>query len=335
MDRIFQTVRAIEFPALGAVAVTEAPFPPPPGPDEVLLQSDYLGICGSDLHVLHGRHPWIRPPIVTGHECVATVLDAGTASGRFGPGARVVVNPLVTCGHCRACRAGRPNHCEAAKVMGFRLPGVGRTRLVLPARQLHLVPAALDPAIAALAEPLAVGIHAASRAADRESVMVIGGGTIGLCVLLGVMMRGAGAVSVIEPVASKRAMALRLGARDATPPEAMAREAEYTAVFDCVATQATLDAACNATVGGGTVVVVGVADAARQLPLPRLQRFEIDLIGSGMYAPADIDRAIVALAEGRIDAAALITGIRPIDRAPAAYHEAMQPDSIKVLIEMG
>lgn len=334
MDTIPQIVRAIEFPALGTVAVTTMPFPAAPVSGEVLLRTEYLGICGTDLHLLHGRHPWVRPPVIIGHECVATVVQTGAADSRFRPGQRVVVNPLFTCGHCRACVAGAPNHCETAKVMGFRLPGAGRTHFVVPELQLHNVPEGVDPRLASLAEPLAVGIHAASRAADLEKVMIIGGGTIGLCVLLAALMRGAGEVRVVEPVASKRALALKLGAREAVGPESNTDASGYTTVFDCVASQGTLDAACQATIGGGTVVVVGVAEAMREIPMPRLQRFEIDLIGSGMYIPADIDAAIAALARGLIDAAALITAVRSIDAAPAAYEEAMEPDSVKVLITM-
>lgn len=327
-------VRAIQFPGLSQVVVTEVPEPDAPGPGEVLLRTDYIGICGTDLHVLHGKHPWVRPPLITGHEVVATVLKAGPASGSYRTGQRVIVNPLVTCGQCRACRTGRANHCEAAKVMGFRLPGAGRTHLVVSSAQLHRVPDNADAAIVVLAEPLAVGIHAADRADDLETVLIIGGGTIGLCVLLGVLMRGASKVCLAEPVASKRALAQRLGAHEVVTPEALGHMAGYTAVFDCVASQATLNVACRSAIGGGTVVVVGVAESDRAFPLPRLQRFEINLIGSGMYRPGDIDAAIVALVENRIDGAALVTAIRPLAAAPAAYEEARQPDSVKVLIDM-
>lgn len=326
-------IRAIAFPALGEVALVDRPEPDAPQADEVLVESTWLGICGSDLHVLHGRHPFIRPPVITGHEWAGKVLAAGPDAA-FAAGERVVINPLVTCGTCRACRAGRFNHCEQAKVMGFRMPGTSQTRFLTTARQLHRLPAELDGGLSTLAEPIAVGIHAAARASDLENVQVIGGGTIGLCVLLALKAAGAGAITVVEPREKKRALARRLGAVDAIAPEAMGETARYTAVFDCVANQTTLDAACRQCIGGGTVVVVGVADAARQFPLPRLQRFEIDLVGSGMYLPADIDQAIRALADGSIDAAPLISGVRPLDAAPAAYQEATQPDTVKILIDL-
>lgn len=218
--------------------------------------------------------------------------------------------------------------------MGFRMPGAGQTRFVTRARQLHRIPDSLDLRLATLSEPVSVGVHAVKRATDLEEVLVIGGGAIGLCVLLALKAAGAGTVSVVEPRADKRALATRLGATHVMAPEAMGESAAYTTVFDVVASQATLDAACRQTLGGGRVVVVGVAEAARTVPLPRLQRFEIDLVGTGMYLPVDIDEAIAGLADGRIDAAPLISGVRPLAEAPAAFAEAVRPDNVKILIDM-
>jgi 2-desacetyl-2-hydroxyethyl bacteriochlorophyllide A dehydrogenase len=326
-------VRAISFPEHGRVELVDLTAPAAPQRDEVLVESAYLGICGSDLHVLHGRHPFVRPPVITGHEWVGMVVSAGPDAA-FQAGERVAINPLVTCGHCRACRAGRFNHCEQARVLGFRMPGAAQTRFVTTAGQLHRIPDALDLRLAALAEPVAVGVHAAKRAPDRESVLVIGGGTIGLCVFLALKAAGADAVTVVEPRAEKRALARKLGAAATITPAEMRETATYTAVFDCVASQATLEAACRQCIGGGTVVVVGVADGPRQFALPRLQRFEIDLVGTGMYLPVDIDQAIQALADGSIDAAPLISAVRPFHAAPAAFAEAMHPENVKILIDM-
>jgi len=327
-------IRGIEFPALGQVRVVDLPPLPALGADEVLLRTDYLGICGTDLHVLHGKHPWVRPPVITGHEAVATIVALGARVTGFETGELVVLNPLVTCGHCRACLAGRPNHCADGKVFGFRLPGAGRTTFSAPAKQLHKVPAGLDPRLAVLAEPLAVGIHAAARAADLARVLIIGGGTIGLSVLLAVVARGAAQVDVVEPVEAKRELAMAFGAAAVMPPADLAGSAHYTAVFDCVASQGTLDQACEAVVPGGSVVVVGIAEAARHFPLPRLQRFESDILGSGMYVPADIDAALQALAVADCPAARLISAIHDIEGAPEAYAHATRPENTKTLIKM-
>jgi 2-desacetyl-2-hydroxyethyl bacteriochlorophyllide A dehydrogenase len=326
--------RQIVFEGLGRVAVHATEPPGTPGVGEAVIVPAYVGICGSDLHVLHGRHPWIRPPLVTGHEIAAVVESVGDAAGALCAGDHVVLNPLVPCGTCRRCRAGAFNRCEAARVIGFRLPGAARTRLVVPARQLHAVPADLPLAQACLVEPLAVGVHAAGLWDDLDDVLIIGGGTIGLCVLLALRARGAGRVTVCEPVASKRELALRLGATETTAPEALGATPRYTAAFDCVAAQPTLDTAFRAVLAGGAVITVGVPAEAASLPLPRMQRFEISLLGSGMYLPADIDAAVALIASGRIDVTPLISVVRPLDDAPAAYAEARRADSVKILIRM-
>ena len=212
-------VRQIAFEALNQVVVRTVEVPLQPGPEEVVLASAYLGICASDLHVLHGRHPWTKPPVVTGHELTAVVEKVGPDVHSFSPGDHVVLNPLFPCGTCRRCRLGSFNTCESAKVTGYRLPGLAQTEFVMTTRQLHLVPNELSLDKACLVEPLTVGVHASSLFDDLEDVLVIGGGPIGLCVLLGLRARGAGRVTVIEPVAFKRDLAKSLGATAVLSPD--------------------------------------------------------------------------------------------------------------------
>ncbi len=327
-------VRQVAFEALGRVAVRDAPAPAAPGPGEVLLLPAFVGICGTDLHVLHGKHPWVRPPLVTGHEVAATVAAVGPGVEDLAPGEAVVLDPLVPCGHCRRCTRGAFNTCEDARVIGFRLPGAAQTRLVVPRRQLHRVPAGLTLEHAVLAEPLAVGVHAASLWDDLEEVLVIGGGTIGLCVLAALRARGAGRITVVEPVASKRAAALRLGAAEAVPPGTVPAAPRFTACFDVVAAPATADLAAAAALPGGVVVMVGVSPGPLAFNVPRMQRFEITLKGSGMYLGVDIEAALRLLGEGVVDPAAFVTATHPLEAAVAAYADAERPDSIKVLLRM-
>lgn len=326
--------RQIVFEALGRVAVHDAAAPAEIGPGEVLVSPAYLGVCGSDLHVLHGKHPWVRPPLVTGHEMAGTVDRVGPGLDELRPGQAVVLNPLVPCCVCRRCLRGSFNTCENANVIGFRLPGAGQTSMVVARRQLHPVPAGLPLQHAVLAEPLAVGVHAAALGDDLEEVLVIGGGTIGLCVLAALRARGAGRVTVIEPVASKRALALRLGAADAVPPGAIEPRPRFTAGYNVVAAQPTLDLVGSATLSGGMIIIVGVPPGPMSLPLTRMQRFEVTLKGSGMYLGADIEAALHLLSAGWVDAAAFVTGTHTLNAAPSAYAAAEQPDSVKTLIRM-
>ncbi|MQA04794.1 MAG: alcohol dehydrogenase catalytic domain-containing protein [Streptosporangiales bacterium] len=111
---------------------------------DVLGAPVHMGICGSDVHVLHGRHPFAKPPVVTGHEVVARVLAVGTQVTAVAPGDLAVVNPLVWCGECERCRAGVVNQCANAAVRGFRVPGLARGEVVVDAAYCHRVPTGID-----------------------------------------------------------------------------------------------------------------------------------------------------------------------------------------------
>lgn len=314
------------------VRVEPSPDAAPSAPGDVLLAPVHIGICGSDVHVLHGRHPFARPPVVTGHEVVARVLDTGPDVRRVGPGDVVVVNPLVWCGSCSRCLAGAVNQCADANVRGFKLPGLARARVVVDERYCHRVPTGLPTRVAVLTEPLAVGWHATGRGGELGRVLVIGAGPVGLAVLRALRWRGTGEVTVAEPVASKRKAAMALGATRALAPDDLPAGLEVDTTFDCVAVDTTLHTAGAATVPGGTVVVVGVPGEDRSLPLPRLQRWEIDVRGTGLYVPADIDAVLSRLVDDQDVAARLVTAEYPVPDAAAAFGAAEEPEHIKVLL---
>lgn len=326
----------VVFTEIGKVATqtTDEPLPALQA-DEVRIAPAYLGVCGSDLHVLAGGHPFARPPIVTGHEISAVVTEVSADVTRVAAGDRVVVDPIMACMHCRACRSGRYNLCEPPMVAGFRAPGFGRSSHVVPARNVHVAPRSLPLEVLAFAEPAACARHCVNRlpAGARELVLVIGAGTIGLSVVQALRIMGAGHVTVIEPDARKRQLALKLGAQRALAPGELAADARFTGVIDIVAAQATITEACTKVMAGGTVICMGVPNGPREIPLPGMQRFERDLLSSGMYVPEDFDTVIAWLADGRFDTADLITDVIPVAEAPAAYAKAREPASIKVLVK--
>ena len=139
---------------------------------------------------------------------------------------------------------------------------------------------------------------------------------------------------MIEPVASKRALAVRLGASEAVAPGAVAATPRFTVCFDVVAAQATVELAGAAVQSGGAIVMVGISKGSLSVNIPRLQRFEITLKGSGMYLGADIAEALRLIATGAIDPKAFVSGIRPLEEAAAAYADAAMADNVKTLIRM-
>ncbi|MQA11745.1 MAG: alcohol dehydrogenase catalytic domain-containing protein [Pseudonocardiaceae bacterium] len=326
--------RRIVFTALDTVDMVDTEVPSTPGPQDVVVETSHVGICGSDIAALAGRDPWFTPPLTTGHEVTGRVGSIGRDVTGLKPGDPVLLNPLVTCGACERCQRGTVNQCEAAAVRGYRIPGAAATRIAVSSGELHRLPPSLDLASATLAEPLAAAWRAATRWDELDRVAVIGAGSIGLLVLAALRHRGAGDVVVVEPDATKRDLALARGAGSAIPPGEPPTAARFTAVFDCVSSEHTLRWASAATLGGGAVVAVGVPDGPRAVELPRMQRFEIALLGSGLYTPSDVDTAIALIAEGVVDVRPLISGLYPLNRAAEAYQNARDPQTVKTLIEM-
>lgn len=304
-------------------------------PGEVRIAPQFVGICGSDLHVLSGKHPFAKAPTVPGHEICAIVTEVAPDVQNTTVGDHVVIDPIMNCGKCRACKAGRPNLCEPPQVAGFRAPGFARTSHVVPAKNVHVAPPQIPLRTLAFTEPVTCARHCVGRLpkSDQEDVLVIGAGTIGLAVVQALRIMGAGRITVIEPDPKKRNLAEKFGANVTLEPGCLDSET-FTGVIDVVASQQTITDACKRVVAGGTVVAMGVPDADRTIPLPSMQRFERTLTSSGMYVPSDFDEAIQWLADGSFNAEDLITDVFPLEEAADAYARAKQPESIKVLIQL-
>lgn len=240
MDKITQVL----FSDIGKVTTQYVELPHQElKPQEVRIAPVFYGICGSDLHVLKGGHPFAKPPVVPGHEIAARVTEVGSEVTNVKLGDHVVVDPIMACMECRACKAGRFNLCEPPQVAGFRAPGFARSQHIVPARNCHVAPASLPLKALAFAEPAACARHCVSRMpkASLESVLVIGAGTIGLSIVQALRIMGAGKITVIEPDAAKRALSLKLGATEVWAPGELDAQVRFTGAIDVVAAQTTLN----------------------------------------------------------------------------------------------
>ena len=169
---------------------------------------------------------------------------------------------------------------------------------------------------------MAVGVHASALFDDLEDVLVIGGGTIGLCVLLALRARGAGRVTVIEPIAHKRDLAKRLGAAEVFSPEQAQLTPRYTACFDCVGGQQTFDLASGSTFSGGCVVVIGMSPGRSPCPCRGCSALKSAFKAAVcMWAKTSTTRSKL-MASGKVDVGPLISMVRPLDEAPEAYAAA-------------
>lgn len=309
---------------------------PEPGPGEVRVAVEACGICGSDLHLFHAG--FFAPGTVPGHEAAGRVDALGADVAGFAAGERVAIEPMRGCGRCAECRRGDYSICRSSQLHGVHLPGGLAEAVVVPADRLHRVPADLDPGIAALAEPMAVVVHALWRGglAPGQRVLVLGAGSIGLLAIPAARRMGAGEIWITARHPHQAALARALGATrvldeaeagDPTKLDAIGREAPIDLVVETVGGPAdTLRAAGAAVRPGGVVSVVGVFLAAPPIEPLALMMKEVTLAWSYCYGSpaarggrADFADAIDLLDRERDALAPLVTHRVPLDRVADAF----------------
>jgi L-idonate 5-dehydrogenase len=305
------------------------------GPTDVEVRVGAGGICGSDLHYFHdGGFGTVRikEPMVLGHEIAGTVAAVGPAVRRVRPGDKVAVNPSLPCEACRYCLAGLANHCLDMRFYGsaMRFPHVQggfRQRLVAHERQCVAVPAEVPLEKAAFAEPLAVCLHAVSRAGPLlgRSVLITGAGPIGMLTMLAARHAGAREVVITDVAEAPLALARKLGAdraiNVASEKDGMAAyEAEkgtFDVMFEASGNPAALRQGIAAVRPRGIVVLIGIGGEA-SLMLNVLVAKEVDLRGTFRF-DAEFAWAVDAIATGRIDPTPLLTEVIPLARAREAF----------------
>jgi threonine dehydrogenase-like Zn-dependent dehydrogenase len=320
-------MRALVWEGGTQVMVAERPRPAA-GDGTVLVDVAYCGLCGTDLHICAGEHPRARPGIVLGHE-ISGRLHA--AAGGLAAGAKVVVDPLVSCGTCRPCRGGRPHTCANLRLLGIDLPGGAAEQVAVPADRVIPVSDAADLRLLAFAEPLAVAVRAVRRSGLvlGQEVAVAGAGPIGLAVAACARLAGAGRVLVAEPVPGRRRLAADLGFETT---EALAGGAAEV-VFDAAAHPAVAAGLAGAVAVGGRVVLVGVYGAPAPLDLQALTFKEVTVIGTRVYSRDDLRVATAMVADGRFDPSPLITRSVPLTGAAAAVEDLRAGREVKLLVE--
>lgn len=332
----------------GAVRLEDAPVPEPAA-GEVLVSSRLVGICGSDTHALAGHHPFLTSPYVPGHEAVGVVAGLGAGVTGLAVGDRVLLKPNVSCGRCANCRAGRTNACEELAWIGCdptrRLFGAMAPFFVAPEGNLFRLPDAVDDRTGVLVECLATPMHAARIAGDLAGarVVVLGAGTIGLLCLVAALRAGAGRVVVTDLERSKLERAVRVGAAvgvDAAAPElpSVVREAlggPADAVFDCVATERSLEQAVGVLRRAGTLLLVGVPPRPGRIELPLVQDWELRVQGCAAYTAEDVLASLDVAAAGGLPVDELVSATYPLAQVPAAFAAASADTSGKVLVTTG
>lgn len=314
----------------------------PPRPGEVQLRVAYTGLCGTDLHILHGNmDARVRTPLTFGHEMSGTVAALGDGVTGWAIGDAVTVMPLDWDGTCSACLAGNQHICQNLNFIGIDSPGSLQELWNVPADVLVALPAGLRLDHAALVEPVAVAVHDVRRAnlQPGQKAVVIGGGPIGV-LIASVAREFGGDVVVIELDANRRAQidALGFATLDPRATDQVAWVIEWTGgagadvVFEVSgAAQAVLGATDLAKVRG-TLVVVAIHPVPREINLQRLFWRELSILGARVYQRTDFEKAVELLADGVIPAELLITRIVPLDETRAAFADLEAGRAMKILV---
>lgn len=314
-----------------------------PGQGEVAVEVAYTGICGTDLHILHGAmDARVTLPAVLGHEMSGTISALGDGVSEWSAGDRVTVMPLAWCGNCPACRAGHSHICHHLDFLGIDSPGSMQASWTVSQEVLVALPPTLSLQAGALAEPTAVAVHDVRRAGLREGehALVVGGGPIGL--LIATTARASGAdVLVVEVSEARRAFAETLGLRTADPANGAmeALVADWTdgsgaeVAFEVSGAAAGIETAIQSLAVRGRLVVVAIHSTPPPVNLFRVFWRELTLIGARVYERQDFERAVSLLDTGAIPAEKLITLIEPLGEVAAAFAELESGRAMKVLID--
>ena len=339
-------MRQVELHAPEEIRLLDVPVPEP-GAGELRIAVAEVGICGSDLHAYHGKHPFIDLPVVPGHEFAGTVDAVGEGVTDFAPGDRVTVEPSLVCGECYNCRHGRYNVCANLRVIGCQTPGALADRIVVPAEKTLRLPEGVSWVEGALAEPLAVGVRAARRAEFEPdaNVLILGAGTIGLMTLQAAKALGAGTVMVSELLPERLELAEALGADVLVNPaevdlldavKAAFGEPRADVVIECVGIGATVRDAIRVARKGTRIVIAGVFEQDVSVSMGLVQDHELELVGTLMYLRDDFPLALRLLADGRAEAGPLVSHRFPLEQAAEAFEVADQRrGALKVLIDVG
>jgi 2-desacetyl-2-hydroxyethyl bacteriochlorophyllide A dehydrogenase len=332
--------------APGQIEISEAPVPSP-GPGQALLRIQRIGVCGSDIHVFHGKHPYTSYPVVQGHEFSALIEAVGPGVDNVKRGDKVTALPQLVCGQCPPCVRGDEHICDVLKVQGFQAPGCAQQLWVTEADKIVKLPDSFSFEQGALVEPISVAVHALTRAGKLAGrrVVVLGAGPIGNLVAQAARASGAAQILITDLSEHRLEIARRCGLPNTSNPSLEGlKEASrrvfggqgFDLAFECVGVEATLTAATENLAKGGTLVVVGVFGEKPRMDLGLVQDRELKVFGTLMYQRPDYEQAVAWIESGDIITEPLMSEHFPMDRYLDAYRhlDEKRDQTMKVFIDV-
>ncbi|GHV74323.1 dehydrogenase [Spirochaetia bacterium] len=313
-------MRAVKFYGPGKVGLEDIPVPVPRSA-EALVKIKYGGICGSDLHIFRQGMFVAKLGETMGHEFSGAVVSAPPSSG-LSPGDLVVGDPRVPCGTCAACIAGDTHRCSSLGFIGEVSPGAFAGYLAIAPEKLVTLKGGTDPAQAALAEPLAVAVHACRRiitAAGSGNVLVLGAGPIGL--LMAYLFKNVYAVKrvgVFEIDPFRLGKAKEAGA-DERSADIESLSGQYSCLVDAVGVETVLNKAIGAAAPGGCVFISAIYERTPQTDINTLVSKEMTLVGNNAYSFDDLKEAAALIGSGKYDFRWLVTSIMSAEEAARGF----------------
>ncbi|MEM6542330.1 MAG: alcohol dehydrogenase catalytic domain-containing protein [Bacteroidota bacterium] len=338
-------MRQAIMPKPGAIEFHDAEKPSSLNANEILLKIQKIGVCGSDIHVYHGKHPFTPYPVIQGHEYSGEVVKVGKNVSKVRVGDMATGRPQLVCGKCPACLRGDYNICNYLKVQGFQAPGVAQDYFILPEDRLLKLPDAMTFEMGALVEPTAVAAHCTRKARDLKdkNVVVTGAGPIGNLVAQFAKARGAN-VLITDLSDFRLQKALECGVVHTSNPkhEPLSEGIEkafggqgFEVGFECAGVEIALDNLVQNVNKGGDIVAVAVYGDKPRVDVSILGDRELKLIGTLMYTHEDYEEAIEKITTGEIITEPLITKHFPFEE----YHDAYKyiddqgDKTLKVIID--
>ena len=334
-------MKAIQYLAPDTIGVNDIPEPSP-GPGEALVEISFTGICGTDMAIRAGKHPRAKPPLTLGHELSGYIRDSN-GSGKFRDGDLVTVNPLITCGQCWSCRNGLDHICYNLRLYGIDAPGSMARYMTIPVSNLHRLPESVDMAHGALAEPVAVGIHAVNLGNPRSSdrVVVMGAGPIGLITALCLRRKGIENIIVSDLCDFRIKLAAELGFETVDVRTKNLKEVvlKWTngdgadAVYEVSGHPSAVVGITDVVRCRGLIMMVSVHKDERPVDLRSVNFKEITLWGCRCYSNDEFAEAVGTLEE--LPVGKLISHRLPIDSAVEGFDAMLKPGtSCKVLFDL-
>jgi 2-desacetyl-2-hydroxyethyl bacteriochlorophyllide A dehydrogenase len=342
-------VRAVTFQAPGDVRLEDRPEPEVASPDQAIVRVESTGICGSDLHIYHGRVK-IEPGFTIGHEFVGTVVAAGDRVTGVAEGDRVLGCFCTACGTCFFCRRAEFHKCDHGKVFGHgatlgNLQGAQAEYVLVPNANLTLrrVPGGMSDDVALFAgDVMGTGYHAVVAAGMKpgETVAVLGLGPVGLCAVQAARAAGAAQVIAVDSVEERLALAERFGATpvhltDGDPRSVVKAATEGRGVdvaVDAVGHPQALDMACRLTRKTGTVSAIGVYAERCEVHMGIVWIKSLTLVSGHANVIAHVDRVLSLLEHGQLDPRPLVTHRMGLDDAAEAYALYDRREALKIVM---